>query len=290
MKRQKTMIIDANALGHVVKHSTKELSWRGDKTGVIFGFIQKLFKIQSEVMADQVVFCWDANKLELFRKDIFPDYKKQDKEPSELDKELDKIARPQFIVLRQQVLPKMGFNNNFIENGLEADDIIAQLVNQYPDRDFVIVSRDNDLHQLLDQGRVVLFDPVKMGYFSESLLRNKWGVGPEDWAFVKAIAGCPGDGVPGVPGVKEKTAIKFLKGELKNTTKAYKEICSREDECVFNLRLVKLPYESTPCFELWEDNTSQDGFHEICTKYGLNSFLEGGKLHEFKQLFYGEEK
>lgn len=280
------MIIDSNALGHVVKHSTKELSWRGDKTGVIYGFLQKLFKIQSDVNADQVIFCWDAIKDTLFRKEIFPDYKKQDKEPSQLDKELDRIARPQFIVLRTEVLPAMGFANNLIMTGLEADDIIAQLVLQYKRmNDFVIVSRDNDLHQLLEEDKVTLFDPVKMGYFTEKIFREKWGIEPKDWEQVKAIAGCAGDGVPGVPGVKEKTAIKFLKGETNPDTKAHQNILLMEEQCIFNIRLVKIPWEGTPSFDIFFDDIDVNGFIDICKKYGLNSFLEGGKVEEFSALF-----
>ena len=284
--REKILIIDANALGHVVKHATKELSWRGDRTGVIFGFIQKLIKIQSEVMSNRVIFCWDAKKETLFRRGIFPEYKVSDAEPNDLDKELDRIARPQFDILRREVLPSIGFRNNFIYEGLEADDIIAEIANREKILcDIIIVSRDNDLHQLLDGERVVMFDPVKFGYFNEKIFTDKWGIGPESWDFVKAIAGCGGDGVPGVPGVKEKTAIKWMKGELKQTTKAYKAIMDLEEKCVFNLRLVKIPWESTPRFEIYEDFITVKGFIDVCKKYGFNSFLEGGKFREFEELF-----
>jgi 5'-3' exonuclease len=283
----KVMLVDANALGHVVKHATKELSWNGDKTGVIYGFIQKMIRIQSEVNADQIIFCWDVNRDDLFRKSIFPDYKKKpEKEQTKLEKDLEEIARPQFLLLRKEVLPEIGFMNNIIEKGLEADDILAQLTLQLKsDNEVIIVTRDNDLHQMLVSGRVLMFDPIKMGYFSESIFHNKWGIGPEDWAYVKAIAGCAGDGVPGVPGVKEKTAIKFLKGELKATTKAYKAIVAAEEKCVFNIRLVKLPFETTPHFNIQQDELSTTGFINVCKKYGFNSLLEGAKFRDFEELF-----
>lgn len=286
MKRKKMMLVDANALGHVVKHATKELSWRGDKTGVLFGFVQKLMKIQSEVLADHTVFCWDAFRESLFRREIFPSYKEVDESTkSEKDIELDRIARPQFVTLRREVLPKMGFRNQILIKGLEADDTMAQLVQQYRHTyDMIIVSRDNDLHQCLCE-EVRMFDPVKLGYFSEEAFKKKWNIDPKWWEFVKAIAGCGGDGVPGVPGVKEKTAIKFIKKELKNTTKAFKAIIENEELCVNNLRLVKLPWETTPEINLVPDQLSVSGFIEVCKQYGFNSFLEGEKFIDFRDLF-----
>lgn len=283
----KILVIDSNALGHVVKHATKELSFRGDKTGVIFGFIRKLFKIQSIVMANKVIFCWDGNKDKLFRKEVFPDYKKSSGEIDPEAEKLESIARPQFAKLRLEVLPKLGFKNNILIDGLEADDSIAQIVTQYEREEdqIIIVSRDNDLHQLLNSNKVYLFDPVKLGYFSASSFWNKWGIEPSEWEFVKAIAGCAGDGVPGIPRVKEKTAIKFLKGELKNTTQAHKAITKGLEICLRNMRLVKLPWESTPQIKILSDNLSLEGFTEMCVKYGFVSYLEGEKSNEFKHLF-----
>jgi 5'-3' exonuclease len=282
----KTVIFDANALGHVVKHSTRNLSWGGSKTGVIFGFIRKLFKIQADVQATNWIFCWDADKRSLRRGDIFPDYKIKKDNKSPKDKELDKIARPQFKILRKHVLPLMGFSNQFLQKGYEADDTIAQIITQYSIEKFIIVSRDNDLHQLLEGDRVVMFDPVKMGYFAEKHFTYKWGVKPNEWEFVKAIAGCSGDGVPGIEGVKEKTAIKFLKGQLKPTTQAYAKIIAGEKLCLDNLRLVKLPFEDTPSVdEIYYSQPSSEGFFQVCNEYGFNSFLEGNMINEFCELF-----
>jgi DNA polymerase-1 len=285
--KEKMMLVDANALGHVVKHATKELSWRGDRTGVLYGFIQKLFRIQADVLADRVVFCWDGDRNKLFRRDIYPEYKEVvEGSKTEKDIELDRIARPQFALLRTEVLPAIGFANNFLEEGLEADDIMAQLVKQYDwAYDMIIVSRDNDMHQLLCDG-VMMYDPVKFGFFSADTFIMKWGIDPSEWEFVKAIAGCSGDNVPGVPGVKEKTAIKFIKGELNPTTKAHSAICEREEMCVSNLRLVKLPWEDTKPIDLLEDQLTVDGFIKVCTKFGFNSFFD--KATDFRDLFIKE--
>jgi 5'-3' exonuclease len=283
----KMMLIDANALGHVVKHATKQLSFRGDHTGVIFGFIQKLFKIQSEVLADDLVFCWDGSRDELLRRDLLPTYKEvNEKKKTEQDIELDRIARPQFKRLRLEVLPKIGFANQLLYEGFEADDVIAQIVNQYNGSiQIFIVSRDNDMHQLLSS-TVSMFDPVKLGYFTREAFIRKWGIEPQDWDCVKAIAGCSGDNVPGVPGVKEKTAIKFLKGELGSHTVKHKAILEMEEDCIENLRLVKLPFEAMEPVELYEDNLSVQNFREVCHEFGFKSLVD--KDEDFVTLFGGE--
>lgn len=288
--KEKMMLVDANALGHVVKHATKELAWRGDRTGVIYGFIQKLFRIQSDVMADAVVFCWDVHRDKLFRREAYPKYKEViEEEKSEKDIKLDMIARPQFALLRTEILPTMGFNNNLLLPGLEADDVMAQVALQYKyNYDIIIVTRDNDLHQLLCD-EVTMYDPVKLGYFSVRSFEEKWGISPDQWEFVKAIAGCGGDNVAGVPGVKEKTAIKFITGKLGSHTKAHKAIMEREEMCVENLRLVKLPWESTPEIDIKTDSISTEGFVQVCVKYGFKSFLESEKYNDLKDLFGGSQ-
>jgi 5'-3' exonuclease len=149
----------------------------------------------------------------------------------------------------------------------------------------IIVSRDNDFFQLLDEGKVSMFDPVKFGYITKRTFKSKWGIEPKNWDFVKAIAGCSGDGVAGVKGVAEATAIKFLKGELKTTTKKHKDIIANEDMIVDNLRLVKLPWDPTPDFNMVEDNLSKEGFIKICMEYGFKSYLTEGLQEQFFKLF-----
>jgi 5'-3' exonuclease len=283
-------IIDANALGHVVKHATSDLSFDGDKTGVIYGFLRKLFIIQEKMNADQILFAWDAPKYSLFRAKEYPTYKNKDqKKIQEKDEQLDLIARPQFKILRKEVLPTIGFNNNYILEGFEADDIIAQIVLQYKSQyNFQIVSRDNDLHQLLDSNIVTMFDPIKLGWFTEKIFVDKWGIKPSEWDLVKSIAGCKGDEVEGIKGVKEKTAIKFLKGQLKPTTQAFKRIIEGEDICLRNVRLVKLPYESTPSFEIFIDNLSWERFLSVCKKYNFKSMIGNQTKSQFEHLFMKE--
>jgi 5'-3' exonuclease len=281
----KIALIDGNALCHVVKHATKNLSFNGSSTGVLFGLVRKLFNIQEKLFANKYVFCWDSKGV-LERKKVYPGYKDNRKEQKAEEAKLNEIAIPQFNLARVFMLPTIGFNGHYLQDGLEADDVIAQLCLRYKDEhEMIIVSRDNDFFQLLDEGKVSMFDPVKFGYTTKRTFKAKWGVEPENWDFVKAIAGCSGDGVIGVKGVAEATAIKFLKGELKTTTKKHKDIIANEDMIIDNLRLVKLPWDPTPEFELVDDNLSKEGFIKICMEYGFRSYLTEGLPETFEKLF-----
>ena len=75
---------------------------------------------------------------------------------------------------------------------------------------------------------------------------------------MKAISGCSSDNITGIKGVGEKTAIKYLLGELKETTKTYKAIEEQKEELwKKNGKLTKLPLEGTKVFEIKEDKVSK---------------------------------
>jgi len=282
---KKIALVDGNALCHVVKHATKNLSFNGSSTGVLFGLIRKLFNIQEKIFAHKYIFCWDSPEI-LERKKIYPSYKINRKKQKAEEAKLNSIAIPQFNIARLFMLPTIGFNNHLMKDGLEADDVIGQLCLQYKNEyEMIVVSRDNDFFQLLDEGKVCMFDPVKFGYTTERTFKSKHDTTPDKWDFVKAIAGCPGDGVDGVKGVGTATAIKFLKGLTNPKTKAHQNIISNEQMIIDNLRLVKLPWESTPDFEMIKDNLSKEGFIAVCMEYGFKSYLTEDLQSQFVKLF-----
>lgn len=281
--KMKIAIADCNALGHIVKHSTKELSFRGEKTGVIFGFLRKLFVIQEKIKADAYVFCWDS-PYGYERELVYPEYKANREEKPPLDVKLNEIALPQFQRLRDEVLPSIGFANIFMSAGLEADDLIAQVAIDYKAlHDIIILSRDGDLFQLLDGERVTMFNPVSMKYYNEDALVREYGITPNNWNMVKAIAGCDGDNVKGVDGVAEKTAAKFLLGIMK-PGKTMDKIIAAEETVVSNLRLVTLPWETTSTLTLEADRMDVDGFVQMCKEFGMRSLLDTNTYEKYRSM------
>ena len=96
--------------------------------------------------------------------------------------------------------------------GLEADDLIAGVVEMFPDVEVVIVSADKDLMQLLRNDKVKLIDPAS-GKDRRELLNSDYNGDVDYFMFEKCIRGDAGDNVQSAfPGVR-KTRIKKAYGD-----------------------------------------------------------------------------
>ncbi len=276
-----TIIIDSNYICNISKHALKGFSFHEKKTGVIFGFLRTMLTLYKKFHIHKFVFTWDS--AESVRKAEYLQYKAnrhQEKTPEEIA--LDTIAYPQFNLLRTYILPTIGFRNSFQWNGYEADDIIANLVvTPHSGIQAVVVSADNDLYQLLDY--CVMYDPRFDRTFTVNDFKKEWGISPKLWVNVKMIAGCKGDNVLGVPGVKNITAIKFLTTRLGNKTQAYKAITENADLIESNKSLVELPKDRKE-FALVNDEFDISNFIKVCDEYGLYSFMKGSVFDSWKEL------
>ena len=101
--------------------------------------------------------------------------------------------------------------------GTEADDVIASIVAQGGDEDIVVVSSDRDLISLLTPGRRMRVHRPRTGGRWETMaladLPATHGVADGDaYRALAALRGDPSDGIPGVPGIGEKTAAKLVAG------------------------------------------------------------------------------
>lgn len=98
--------------------------------------------------------------------------------------------------------------------GYEADDVIGTLTARATGP-VDIVTGDRDLYQLVDDARQrrVLYPLKGVGTLQvtdEAWLREKYGVDGPGYADLALLRGDPSDGLPGVPGIGEKTAAKLL--------------------------------------------------------------------------------
>lgn len=255
------LIIDSNYLCHRARYTVGGLRYKNIPTGVIYGFLNQLFLLAKKTIPDEIVFAWDSRYS--IRKERYSFYK--EKRNIEVDSELIE-AYEQFNLLREEILPKIGFVNNFIVKGYEADDIIAKIV-QNKNNKYIVATSDDDLLQLLDY--CTIFNLGKNKFIDKKYFIDKNRIEPKDWVEVKKIAGCSGDNVPGVNGVGEKTAIKYLTGSLKSDSKKYKSIEANQDIIERNEWLVKLPLPKTPDFDIKESEFDKQELKIICNKYGF---------------------
>ncbi|MFD5867576.1 DNA polymerase I [Corynebacterium sp. NPDC060344] len=177
----------------------------GQFTNAVYGFLSMLSNLLAEEKPTHVAVAFDVGR-KTFRTDKFPEYKAQrDKTPEEF--------RGQ-VPLLQQVLQEMGIVTLEKDN-YEADDIIATLATEALPEGFetLIVTGDRDALQLVNDSTTVLY-PMRgvstLHRFTPDAVKEKYGLTPAQYPDFAALRGDPSDNLPGVPGVGEKTAQKWI--------------------------------------------------------------------------------
>lgn len=285
--KPKVILIDCGCIGARAVFTMGDLSYNEAPTGVIYGFLKEIQRIATEFKTSDFMFFWDSKKS--LRKDLFPEYKeKRVDKRTKKQKEIWSIAYEQYDILREDYLPRMGWANQFLAYGYEGDDLLHQAAVQlHTDYEVIMVTSDEDMYQSLDYCSI--YNPSTRKEFDRLDLMNKFGVLPEEWARMKCLAGCTSDEVPGIPGVGNKTAIKFILGDLKRTHKTYNAIVSGvwTDVIKRNRKLVTLPFEGTPTLEFWENDLHLDSFVEICENLGMVTLLGHYSLTEWEKILNG---
>ncbi len=209
MKKEKLVIIDANALVHRAFHALPPLSSQeGELTNAVFGFTSILIKVINEIKPDYMVACFDLPE-PTFRHKEFDQYKAhRAKTPEDLIPQFQKVKE----VLRAFNIPI------FEKPGFEADDLLGTIAalseKQNPEIQNIILTGDLDTLQLVTDKTVIY--TLKKGitdtiiYDKKAVVERFCGLKPEQMIDFKSLKGDPSDNIPGVPGVGEKTAIKLL--------------------------------------------------------------------------------
>lgn len=280
------LILDCNFLCWRAFHSMGGLKHGGVSTGVVFGFMKEVQLLQEAFRSTNVVFCFDYGDGK--RKKILPSYKEKRHSKELTEEELQEVIafRMQVKKLRTSYLSLMGFKNVFFQKGFESDDIIASIVKHLPKtEEGVIVTSDGDLLQLI-RPHVIFHNPGKKETVTYQSFFKQWGFKPRLWWKVKALGGCSTDEVPGIPKIGEKTAAKYLRGELKEDSVAFNNIESDAGRATYklNTKLVKLPMAGTNKFTLVDDEFDVEGWNEVCTRLGFKSLIKKKKR---KGLLYG---
>lgn len=273
--RQKYLVLDVSYICHRIQHVAGNLSFEGNRTGVIFGFLRDLLLLRETHGTDNFAFCFDSRKS--VRREAQPHYKihrlKNYELASQEAKDEAQVMRDQITDLKTSILPELGYTNIFSQMGYEADDVIASVcANQ--DIEAIVVSADKDLYQLLDgdEDRVTIWKQAKKILYTEKAFnQDYYGLHPIRWAEVKAMAGCGSDGVIGIKGIGDKTAAKYIMGLLKKTTKAYNSIKENQELVISNLPLVELPYPGTKDFTPEPCGVSKIKWRRILEKYGIRT-------------------
>ena len=207
---QRLFLLDAYALifrGYYAFIKNPRINSKGVDTSAIFGFMNSLLDVIKRERPDHLAVCFDKGGSEA-RTALFEDYKaNRDETPEAI-----KIAVPYIQhILKSMHIPVVELA------GYEADDIIGTLAKQAEKEGFqtYMVTPDKDFAQLVSEN-IFMYRPARMGNGIEI-----WGIPevqvkfevekPEQVIDYLGMMGDAVDNIPGLPGVGDKTAKKFLK-------------------------------------------------------------------------------
>jgi len=238
-QRKKLFLLDAYALIFRAFYAfikNPRINSKGLNTSAIFGFLNTLMDLIRRENPDHLAVVFDLGGSKE-RSELYQDYK------------ANRLETPEGIQLAVPYIKKIlkAMHIPVIElEGWEADDLIGTLAKQAEKEGFDVymVTADKDFAQLVDE-HIYLYKPSRMGNGIEiwdvERVKEKFGIErPEQVIDFLGMMGDSVDNIPGLPGVGEKTAKKFLaqfgsmenllahtdqlKGKMKEKVEANKEL------------------------------------------------------------------
>lgn len=192
----------------------------GQPTNAVYGFASMLANTLRDERPTHFAVAFDVSR-KTWRSEEFPEYKAtRSKTPDEFKGQVALIG---------EMLDTMNVRR-FAVDGFEADDVIATLATEAEAEGFevAIVTGDRDSFQLITDAVTVLY-PTKgvseLTRFTPEKVVEKYGLSPQQYPDFAALRGDPSDNLPGIPGVGEKTAAKWI-----NQFGSFAELVERVDE------------------------------------------------------------
>ena len=291
----KWLCVDSSFIAYQARFTMGKLSHEDQAIGIIFGFLTRVLALAETFGSNHFLFCFDSDSSKGVRRRDWPDYKRKRQTDRTKEELADIISmNKQLDLLRTKILPAMGFNNIYRQEGFESDDIIGHLAS-YPlarageISHLYIVSNDGDLAQLLIP-RISMYDPSHKKETTHVTFEKEKGYPVQLIPSLKALAGCDSDNLAGIPGVGEKTALKILSKDCPPELLAKAKKHKKENQ--LRLKLVKLPHEE---FDGSQIEVRRPGFTEahekafkgVCKQYALQSYLCEPLASRWNRLFAG---
>mgnify|MGYP001627861091 CR=1 FL=1 len=295
-EQKRLFLLDAYALifrGYYAFIKNPRINSKGMDTSAIMGFMNSLFDVIRREKPDHLAVCFDKGGSEV-RTEMYSEYKaNRDATPEPI-----MIAVPYIQdILKAMHIPVVELP------GCEADDIIGTLAKQAEKEGYktYMVTPDKDFAQLVSDN-IFMYRPARMGNGIEIWgipeVQKKFGVErPEQVIDFLGMMGDSADNIPGLPGVGEKTAKKFLaefgsmenllantnqlKGKMKEKVEANKELGMLSKE------LAKILIDCDVTFNAKDYELSIPDGEKV---QQIFEDLEFRRLREqFLQLFGGEQ-
>ncbi|OBF18325.1 DNA polymerase I [Mycobacterium kubicae] len=202
------MLLDGNSLAFRAFYALPAENFKtrgGLTTNAVYGFTAMLINLLRDEAPSHIAAAFDVSR-QTFRSERYPEYKaNRSATPDEFHGQID---------ITKEVLNALGITV-LSEPGFEADDLIATLATQAEHEGYrvLVVTGDRDSLQLVSDDVTVLY-PRKgvseLTRFTPEAVVEKYGLTPKQYPDFAALRGDPSDNLPGIPGVGEKTASKWI--------------------------------------------------------------------------------
>jgi 5'-3' exonuclease len=172
------------------------------------GYLETLIRLKNTYSPEIIIHALDDNWRPEWRTDLLPQYKAHrvlDDNEEEVDEELERQIEilPQVLrILGMQCIGKTNF---------EADDVLASIAND--NSSTLIVSGDKDLFQTVNDNKsnyVHLLGKEGGTLYTEKIIKQRFGIDAKSYLDFSVLKGDPSDGLPGVKGIGEKTALEII--------------------------------------------------------------------------------
>ena len=258
--------------------SNPRISSKGFNTSAMFGFTNTLFDLIKKEKPTHIAVVFDppSGDQKNFRVEQYAEYK------------ANREAMPEDIARSIPYIKAIveGFNIPALEvEGFEADDVIGTLAKKAARKGYTVymMTPDKDYGQLVEEN-IFMYKPARGGGDVEIMgvkeICEKYGiVRPDQVIDILGMMGDAVDNIPGIPGVGEKTAIKFvqqfdsveglyenldqLKGKMKEKVEANKELAYMSKELA--TIILDVPIELNEK-DLTRDEPNQEKLIEIFTE------------------------
>ncbi|MEZ5116864.1 MAG: DNA polymerase I [Candidatus Nanopelagicales bacterium] len=201
----------------------------GQPTNAVYGFTSMLINALRDEKPTHLAVAFDVSRV-TFRTEEYAEYKaNRSASPQEFKGQVE-LIKEVLAALDVVALESEGF---------EADDIIATLSSRAEAEGYevLVISGDRDCLQLVDD-RVTLLYPVKgvsdLARMTPEAVEAKYGVPPERYPDLAALVGESSDNLPGVPGVGQGFASKWLRqyGTLSGLVDHADEVTGKKGEAL----------------------------------------------------------
>src|SRR6201992_1562067 len=203
------LLLDGHSLAYRAFFALPAENFRtqtGQTTNAVYGFTSMLLNLLRDEPPTHIAVAFDVSR-QTFRRDTYADYKaNRSTTPDEFRGQVGLI---------QDVLGALGIPSLSKDN-YEADDVIATLTTMAATEGFdvLICTGDRDALQLVSDQVTVLYPRrgvSDLTRFTPGEVEEKYGLSPRQYPDFAALRGDPSDNLPGIPGVGEKTAAKWIR-------------------------------------------------------------------------------